>query len=191
MLIKKIDHSPPIATSLYLCCLMFALSIAFPAKADKLSKLDKVHLEIISDYSNVAHVTTLPTPQSSVSKTVLIDVREPNEFAVSHIEGAVRVSPDISPDKFLTRFGDDAEDKTYIFYCSVGRRSSELINLVQAGLYSEGAASISNLEGGVFKWHNDKKALINQGGETELVHPYNFWWKRLLNRPKETSYKPN
>lgn len=178
-----------------LCWLVLANLLSLNAIASKAGKLDKIHQEIIGDYAKVSHVASLAPDASGdadgvQSDLIIIDVREPDEYAVSHIEGAVRVAPDITADDFLSRFGNDADGKTYVFYCSVGRRSSELISRVQAGLLSEGASTISNLTGGVFKWHNDRKALVNQNGATTLVHPYNFWWKRLLEHPQESSYAP-
>lgn len=170
---------------------LLLMSLTTPvALADKLSKLDKIHLGIVEKYKQVDHVSDLPMTTAKPDEVILIDVREANEFAVSRIEGAVRVSPSISASDFLSQFGPDAEDKAYVFYCSVGRRSSELISRVQEGLFSEGASSIYNLEGGIFKWHNQTKDLVNQSGQTDYVHPYNFWWKRALDRPEAASYKP-
>lgn len=103
----------------------------------------------------------------------LLDAREPAEFAVSHLPGAIRVAPDAAAEQVLSKI-----DKTrpVVVYCSVGYRSSALARrLIQAG-----HAQTMNLEGSIFKWANEDRPLVRDGGATQKVHPYDEKFGRML-----------
>ena len=53
-----------------------------------------------------------------------------------------------------------------------------------------GAASVSNLENGIFGWHNERRELEDAGGKTDVVHPYDATWKRYVQRKGKASYTP-
>ena len=82
----------------------------------------------------------------------------------------------------------DVSGKDIVAYCSVGRRSSIFAKDMQEALKAEGAVSVANLEGGVFGWHADRRALENENGATDLVHPYDEIWKRYVPRQDAVSY---
>lgn len=113
---------------------------------------------------------------------VLLDVREPAEYAVSHLAGAVRVDPDAGADGVLAAIGRIAPGAQLIAYCSVGERSSRLAGRTQAALRSHGAAGVANLRGGIFAWHNQRRALVNTQGPTDAIHGFDAKWSRLLQR---------
>lgn len=75
---------------------------------------------------------------------LLIDVREPNEFAAAHIKGA-RLVP-------LSAFDPhslpDAAGRTIVFHCGVGGRSARAIALCQEA----GLAIDSHMKGGIKAW---------------------------------------
>ena len=121
---------------------------------------------------------------------ILFDVREEGEFAVSHINGAVRVDPSLDAADFMTKFKRDWTGKKVVFYCSVGQRSSMMAAATQSALKENGAAQVANLEKGVFGWHNQNLPLTNENGQTDKVHPYNAFWGRLVNRKEKTAYEP-
>lgn len=110
---------------------------------------------------------------------VLIDVRETDEFAVSRIPGAIRISPNADPESIASAIGD-LSGKTLIFYCSVGYRSSKLASAAQPVLKLQGVSEILNLRGGVFAWHNAQLPLANDQTQTPFVHPYNERWGQYL-----------
>ena len=155
------------------------------------SRLSKIHSQIISDHPNLTHISAAEIDAliGDNDNILLLDVRKDKEFAVSHIDGALRVDPDISPADFMTRFGAQAAGKQVIVYCSVGRRSSKLGARVKEPLIAAGASGVVNLEGGIFRWHNNHRPLVNGVKKTESVHPYNVWWARLLERKDDISYK--
>lgn len=75
---------------------------------------------------------------------VLVDVREPDEFAAGHIEGAINLP--------LSRFAPDqlpaAPGKTLVLQCAGGKRSGMALDrCAQAG-----AAVDTHLAGGIGAW---------------------------------------
>lgn len=63
-------------------------------------------------------------------KTVIIDVREPDEFSNGHVEGAIN----IPPSKLLEgakELKDTPKDTPLILYCRSGSRSNVAIHLLK------------------------------------------------------------
>ena len=77
---------------------------------------------------------------------IIIDIREPYEYRVGHIDGAINITKDLLelvPEKYLNK------NNLYILYCDKGVYSLELSNK----LNKKGYRTIS-LEGGYFKYKN-------------------------------------
>lgn len=104
---------------------------------------------------------------------VLLDVREPDEFAVSHLRGAVRVT---SPDHAAALVRSAPEGATVVVYCSVGYRSARLV----ADLRGQGLANVHNLEGSIFRWANEDRPLFRGDAPVRRVHPFDETWGVLL-----------
>ncbi|MDX2258442.1 MAG: rhodanese-like domain-containing protein [Hyphomicrobiaceae bacterium] len=115
---------------------------------------------------------------------VVVDVREPAEFAVSRLPGAIRVDPGIGSDAFVRGFQAIAPGKTFVLYCSVGERSSRLAARVATDIKAAGARDVVNLSGGIFRWHNERRPLARAQDASGAVHPYDYNWGRLVDRPK-------
>ncbi len=172
--------------------LPFAQSAAVqPAKAQssQAKRLDKLHGKIIDDYPKLGHISRddLQTriTQNDVN-LVLLDTRPNSEYKIGHIAGAVQIDPDSSAQALEPL---DLDGKTVIVYCSVGRRSSHLATRLETQIAQAGAQSVLNLEGGLFGWHNDGRALVNANGATDMIHPYNgFWGNRYITHKNKTSY---
>jgi len=81
------------------------------------------------------------------------------------------VSPNATAETATIQIGD-VTNKQIIVYCSVGKRSSLFAERVQADMLANGATSVSNLERGIFGWHNENRPLIDANGPTDAVHPY-------------------
>lgn len=144
--------------------------------------LAKVHDGIELQFTEVNHVDGDGLSVIGQENIILFDVREPSEFTVSHLKDAIRIDPDISTQSFAEEFSNISKGKTVIFYCSVGQRSSDLANRVQGALISSGAKASYNLEGGIFKWHNERRPLYSSSANpTEYVHPYNSFWGRMVD----------
>ena len=117
---------------------------------------------------------------------LLFDVREDGEYHVSHLQGAERVDPKTEPASLATRFGDKVRGRDVVFYCSVGMRSSNLAAEAQDALMKAGATAVYNLQGGIFGWHNERRALVDANGPTDFVHPYDKKWGTLVARQYQT-----
>lgn len=108
-------------------------------------------------------------------RPVLIDVREVEEFAVSHLSGAFRAGVDVPTQ--LTERGV-TPDTLIVVYCSVGYRSAQLAEQLEFAGYTR----VFNLEGSIFAWANEGRPLVNLAGPTTLVHPFNAKWGAYLNK---------
>lgn len=156
---------------------------ANPAGAARRNLTDVEHM-VRNVYADVAQLPAarLGDFQDDKHDVVVIDVRESDEFGISHIDGAIRVDPGMWTSAFISKFGKEAGGKTFVFYCSVGVRSSKLAGRVQSKLKELGAAGVYNLEGGIFRWHNEQRRLVDEKGVTQLVHKYDDSWGKLVSR---------
>lgn len=151
-------------------------------------KLDEIHKNITEKYQSLQHLNA-NNFETMDDDLIVFDVREQNEFDVSHLGGAIRVDPDISADEFVASFQQITKGKKLVFYCSVGRRSSKLASKVQNKLLKTASTpEIYNLEGGIFRWHNDSRELVNGQQASDFIHPYNRYWGRLIDRPEMIRY---
>ena len=170
--------------------LLMALTENGFAEESATAKLEEFHSGLTERYPDVSHVSPDELLNILPDDTVLFDVREVVEFEVSHIKGAIQVSPSIWASSFVRKYGSQLKDKKVIFYCSVGERSSRLAQRVAAQLTDQQSVSVYNLEGGIFRWHNDYNTVVSQVGETEAVHPFNRKWGQLLERQDMIRMRP-
>ncbi len=109
---------------------------------------------------------------------VLLDVRTPAEYRVSHLAGARFVDADsIQTQQFV---GFDRAQPVVV-YCSVGARSERL----GERLHALGFRNVRNLYGGLFEWVNEGHEVYNAQGPTQNVHPYSVLWSPWLKRGKK------
>ena len=107
---------------------------------------------------------------------LIIDVREPFEYEVSHLPGAVHAQGEDIADLVV----DTEADRPIVLYCSVGYRSSAAVaDLIQLN-DPEIGDRVWNLEGSIFEWANSGRPVYRDGKEAESVHPYGKQWSRLL-----------
>lgn len=106
----------------------------------------------------------------------LIDVREKNEFNVSHIENATRVTPGSTS---IKQFKDVDKSTLIIVYCSVGARSQTYGEL----LLKKGFTNVVNMYGGMFHWANSGYPMIDpEGKSTQKIHGYNKEWGKWVTK---------
>ncbi len=127
-------------------------------------------------------VRQLPTAQlaawladASRPRPLLLDVRQPEEFTVSHLAGARRVDFGSGAGEILA--GVPVEQPV-VCYCAAGFRSSVMARrLVRAG-----HREVFNLEGAIFDWACEGRPLVNGAGPATSVHPFNWLGRRMLPR---------
>ena len=114
---------------------------------------------------------------ASRTPPLLLDAREPDEYAVSHITRARHVSPDASPDSLGTLLADVPRDRVVVVYCSVGYRSAR----VTQRLREAGFTDVHNLNGSIFRWANEGRVVVRGDSVVHEVHPFDATWGRLLD----------
>ena len=155
------------------CAQSDADSLSWEAVAALIQR-DFPHAEAISTDSLaawLADATRVPP--------LLLDAREPEEYAVSHLPGAVQISPDLSADSLaaaLRRLPEAQAERPIVVYCSVGYRSAG----VAERLATAGFREVHNLEGSIFRWANENRAVVRDGAVVDEVHPYDTLWGQLL-----------
>lgn len=127
---------------------------------------------------------------SATQPPLLLDVREPVEFAVSHLPGAIQVNPNASLAEVRHLIGPKLSGTPVLIYCSVGYRSSRLAERVRQGLLADGAPEVANLKGGIFAWANQGHPLVNAQGPTQQVHPYDDCRAPLLSPRARSAATP-
>lgn len=75
---------------------------------------------------------------------VLVDVRDPEEFAVNEIAGSVKLPlPELAQ-----RFGELPKDKLVVLHCKAGGRSARALKFLR----EQGYTRLKNLAGGITAW---------------------------------------
>ena len=110
-----------------------------------------------------------------LGKMLVLDAREPAEFAVSHLAGAVPVG---YKQLDLRALNNVAKDQPIVVYCSVGYRSQK----VAQTLARQGFTNVRNVYGGIFEWVNQGYPVVNQQGPTDSVHAFSKSWGQWLER---------
>jgi rhodanese-related sulfurtransferase len=104
---------------------------------------------------------------------LLLDVRTPEEWNVSHLAGARRVDPNAAVESAVAGI---SKETPIVTYCAVGYRSGDMATKLRAA----GFTDVRNLEGSIFEWANEHRPLVRDDQHVNVVHPYNSLWGRLL-----------
>lgn len=155
------------------CLILLFISLLF---AEAQTDFDK---KLKSLYRNsVATITPneLSKLMDSGVPVVLMDIRSPEEYGVSHI----RTANFLDYGSFNTRMVEKfSKDSPIIVYCSVGYRSER----VGEKLKSAGFKNVKNLYGGIFQWVNEGHPVVNKKDHpTDSVHTYNRNWSQWLTK---------
>jgi rhodanese-related sulfurtransferase len=107
------------------------------------------------------------------AQPVVLDARTEDEYAVSHLRGAVRIDPYRPSLRPLRGF---PKDTAIVLYSSVGYRGARVADF----LARQGYSRVYNLDGGQFRWANAGRPVFRQDRPTAEVHPYDATWGLLL-----------
>lgn len=110
--------------------------------------------------------------------TVILDAREPGEYAVSKIPGAIYIGFN-EFDIFTVRSLIADKKKKIIVYCSLGVRSERIGHKIKRAGYG----NVFNLWGGIFEWKNEGRQVVDANNKpTENVHAYSKKWGVYLKK---------
>jgi len=162
---------------------VFSLFVAASAIGDELAG---IKLLVRVRFWNVPHISTKEVAywlgDDRRPKPILLDVRTQTEYAVSHLPGAQWIDPDARAAETLSRC---SPDRPIVTYCAVGYRSAALAQR----LIAAGRRDVYNMEGSIFQWANEGRALERNGQPVQTVHPYNENWGKLLD-PRRRAQVP-
>ncbi len=110
-------------------------------------------------------------------KYTFLDAREPSEYNVSHIQGAINVGYDHFSPQYVEKLD---RDTPIIIYCSIGYRSEK----IGEKLKKMGFKKVYNLYGSIFEWVNQGNPVVDSHNvKTNKVHGYNASWARWILNP--------
>ena len=164
------------------CIGLFALGACSPGSANNASGMSPTYSRLL----RVLYRNTVPTVQPAAlaheleqsTGPLLLDVRTPAEYQVSHLHGARFVNYATLANEQFTELD---RQQPVVVYCSVGCRSERL----GEHLHALGFIHVSNLYGGLFEWVNEGFPVYNAGGVTSNVHPYSALWSPWLKRGRK------
>lgn len=139
-------------------------------------ELGAFKLKIRKDYPSVPRLgvdaleAQLAAPASA---PLMLDVRAQEEYAVSHLPGALNAS---TIEGVRSALAETSKDRAVVLYCSVGLRSARMAKR----LLDDGRSNVRNLEGSIFEWANAGKAVYRGTERASLVHPFDKKWGELL-----------
>lgn len=106
---------------------------------------------------------------------IILDIREKEEYLVSHIPGAIYLGYDDPDYSILERLDSD---ERIVVYCSIGVRSEKIGEKLQ----EKGFTDVKNLYGSIFEWANRSYPLECKSGDvTNEVHTYNKMWSKWVD----------
>ena len=106
---------------------------------------------------------------------ILLDIREEEEYEISHIPGAVFLGYKSIDEKLLQTI---PLNKKIVVYCSVGYRSEK----IGTKLLKRGFSNVFNLYGSIFEWVNRSHPLEDiNGNVTQKIHTYNKKWSKWVD----------
>ena len=92
---------------------------------------------------------------------LLLDVREPDEWAAGRIDGAVH----IPMSGLMQRVDEVPKDRDVVVVCKTGARSAQ----VTAFLLQRGWSTVRNLDGGIVAWVQAGRPLVTGDGNPGSV----------------------
>jgi len=161
----------------YKIIIYISLFFGLPLFGISQSKIDKTLDRYNDDSVEYISVEDLIQLRKSNPKIKLLDAREPSEYSISHIQGAIYAGYD---DFELANVKDKISTQdTIVVYCSIGVRSENIGEELQEAGYQH----VYNLYGGIFDWFNkDQQIYDQQGKSTQKIHAYSRFWSKYLER---------
>ena len=161
-------------TILFCALVLFFTTGFFGFKPD----LEELNAEIDEKFPDAPKVSMaeLKKMMAEEPSLVIVDVRDREEYAVSHLKNAVNI---VDPEKM-----NFEKDRLIVAYCSVGYRSAEFVSKAR----KLGYTNIYNYLGSIFEWANNGNPVYRDGEAVNEVHPYSSYWGKLLKEELHSDY---
>lgn len=160
--------------------LLLLLIIAGSPKTDtgseewKQQKIATMYDEYVREFPEVPGLTVSEFKQlRQQNDIIIVDVRTPEEQAVSIIPGAISQS-------LFEQNIDRYKNYPIVVYCTIGYRSGKYAQKLQ-----EQGLNVFNLEGSLLAWSHIGGELVNSSGKTKQIHVFGKKWQLAAN-----GYKP-
>ncbi|MEM8673816.1 MAG: rhodanese-like domain-containing protein [Cyanobacteria bacterium P01_G01_bin.67] len=133
----------------------------------KQSQITIMYRQYSQEFPQVAGIAVeeLQQLQQQNQELILVDVRSPEERAVSFIPGA------ISTEEFERNLAQ-YQQATIVAYCTIGYRSGKYAQKMQ-----QRGIDILNLEGSLLAWSHVQGKLVDAQGATNQVHIFGRQWQ--------------
>jgi sodium/bile acid cotransporter 7 len=149
-----------------LCFAQTALAEQEMTDDQKLNTVYRIYSEYKKDFPAVKDISPRQAMQLlDQNQVVFIDIRKPEEMAVSMLPGAV------SQQEFLSR-PDQFKHQTAVSYCTISYRSG-----VFAREMAKQGIRVINLQGGILAWTLEGGTVYTKDGNAvRRVHVYGDKW---------------
>lgn len=135
---------------------------------ERVEAIEKMYSDYQKGFPEVPEVEPAELAEAlAAGSSVLVDVREPREWAVSRISGAITIDA-------FERDKAQYKDRPIVAYCTIGYRSGQF-----AQRLSQDGFDASNLRGSILAWAHAGQPLVDDEGETTRVHVYGPQWDLL------------
>jgi len=104
---------------------------------------------------------------------ILIDIREKEEYEVSHLAKARFIS---FRSFEITNLSDLSKEQPIILYCTIGYRSGKIAQRLSKAGYT----NVHHIRGGIIQWFNEGREVVFDGKPVNEIHPYSNEWKRFI-----------
>ncbi|MFT5263227.1 MAG: rhodanese-related sulfurtransferase [Polaribacter sp.] len=127
---------------------------------------------------NLTVTPITPDELKVMGGVLLLDIREKEEYDVSHIEGAEYMGYEEYDADLLNEV---PKNTPIVVYCSIGYRSEKVGEKIQKLGFTE----VYNLYGSIFEWVNqDNPVVDNNNKPTDKIHTYNKNWSKWVQEGK-------
>jgi rhodanese-related sulfurtransferase len=152
------------------------IAALFPADARAQSDFDRKLQSLYRHTVPVIRPVVLAAEIRNGKNWLLLDCREPGEYRVSHLEGALNPGYNSFDWGALSSI---PKDHPIVVYCSVGYRSERIGEQLQKAGYTR----VYNLYGGIFEWVNaGYPVYAAENRPTGRVHAYSRSWGKWLQK---------
>lgn len=153
-------------------CLMLMIVGCQPAASHsdlwKRQQIETMYAEYAEKFPEVNSISVGELKQlQQQQEVILVDVRSPEERAVSIIPGSIDQA------KFESNL-EQYRQFPVVAYCTIGYRSGRYAQKMQ-----QKGVNIVNLQGSLLAWSHEGEELSNKTGKTNKVHVFGRKWNLI------------